>query len=298
MSTAPNFGAFAVYINWSRVAAGVTTNSHLGSLIEVSGHTSWYNGQFLHFRLRHNSTGHNVIDAIFWDTTTHGENIIAFGGRSAHLGAHTLTVEALWTDMWTPAARATRNVNVIPVPPIVPVWPVPSRHHSNFLFGGSHNGFDVSCGCQQQGDACGRTCRVPIVAILDGRVTSSRSHPSWGNYVKIRHTFNGQTFYSLSAHNHVNANLQNVQTREGSDVRRSQIIAIMGNTGNSTGPHLHFEIQRTAYGTRVNPLPRFNSGTQVNHNALFMCEVHGINCTGAGRANGHRFVFNPNFRLP
>lgn len=74
---------------------------------------------------------------------------------------------------------------------------------------------------------------TPILASLAGTVIRSEYHNSWGNYVAIEHE-NGLT--TLYAHN--NQNLVAV----GQTVAQGEIIASMGSTGNSTGPHLHFEV--------------------------------------------------------
>lgn len=72
-----------------------------------------------------------------------------------------------------------------------------------------------------------------IRASLSGTVVRSEYHYSWGNYVAIEHE-NGLT--TLYAHN--TENLVVV----GQTVTQGEVIATMGSTGNSTGPHLHFEV--------------------------------------------------------
>ncbi|MVO86756.1 peptidoglycan DD-metalloendopeptidase family protein [Streptomyces sp. p1417] len=70
--------------------------------------------------------------------------------------------------------------------------------------------------------------------------------PAYGNAVVIKHA-NGT--YSQYAH------LSKVEVRPGQAVGTGQRIALSGNTGNSSGPHLHFEIRTTPnYGSAVNPV--------------------------------------------
>ncbi|WP_430617378.1 hypothetical protein IGI86_002638 [Enterococcus sp. AZ188] len=88
--------------------------------------------------------------------------------------------------------------------------------------GGFHRGVDFAA-----------SLGTPISASLAGTVIRSEYHASWGNYVAIEHE-NGLT--TLYAHN--NQNLVTV----GQTVEQGEIIASMGSTGNSTGPHLHFEV--------------------------------------------------------
>lgn len=78
---------------------------------------------------------------------------------------------------------------------------------------------------------------TPIRAAAAGEVIVSRNsgwNGGYGNYIVIRHPNGVQTLY---AHNH--ANLVGV----GEYVQAGQQIATMGNTGRSTGPHLHFEVR-------------------------------------------------------
>jgi murein DD-endopeptidase MepM/ murein hydrolase activator NlpD len=70
--------------------------------------------------------------------------------------------------------------------------------------------------------------------------------PAYGNAVVIKHA-NGK--YSQYAH------LSKVKVGVGSKVKTGQVVARSGNTGNSSGPHLHFEIRTTPnYGSALNPM--------------------------------------------
>jgi murein DD-endopeptidase MepM/ murein hydrolase activator NlpD len=69
--------------------------------------------------------------------------------------------------------------------------------------------------------------------------------PAYGNAVVIKH---GNGTYSQYAH------LSKVQVSVGEKVNTGEQIALSGNTGNSSGPHLHFEIRTTAnYGSAIDP---------------------------------------------
>ncbi|MFI2436483.1 M23 family metallopeptidase [Streptomyces sp. NPDC018693] len=70
--------------------------------------------------------------------------------------------------------------------------------------------------------------------------------PAYGNAVVIKHS-NG--VYSQYAH------LSRIHVKAGQVVKAGQLIALSGNTGNSSGPHLHFEIRTSAnYGTAIDPV--------------------------------------------
>ncbi|MDT0569000.1 M23 family metallopeptidase [Streptomyces sp. DSM 3412] len=70
--------------------------------------------------------------------------------------------------------------------------------------------------------------------------------PAYGNAVVIKH---GNGTFSQYAH------LSKVNVKAGQVVKTGQRIALSGNTGNSSGPHLHFEIRTTAtYGSAIDPV--------------------------------------------
>ncbi|MFE0425225.1 M23 family metallopeptidase [Streptomyces sp. NPDC058953] len=92
---------------------------------------------------------------------------------------------------------------------------------------------------------------TPVVSIGAGTVVKAGPNgagdgPAYGNAVVIKHN-NGK--YSQYAH------LSTVNVSAGQSVKAGQLIAKSGNTGNSSGPHLHFEIRTTPnYGTAVDPV--------------------------------------------
>lgn len=93
---------------------------------------------------------------------------------------------------------------------------------------------------------------TPIYAVADGYVVTSTAvkkngkYVSYGNYVLIAH-YNG--LYTLYAHMNSRA------VSSGQTVTQGQVIGYVGSTGNSTGPHLHFEVRTGdgSYSNRVNP---------------------------------------------
>ena len=86
---------------------------------------------------------------------------------------------------------------------------------------------------------------VDWVQTWDGR--STRGDQSYGNLVRIRHAdYNGGKLQTLYAH------LKEGKVKYGQAVKEGELIGYSGNTGNSTGPHLHFEVRLN--GTRCNPL--------------------------------------------
>ena len=125
------------------------------------------------------------------------------------------------------------------------IWPVPSAYARittgiNYSSGQYHGAVDFGCGGING---------QPIYAVADGYVvTSTRLNGSYGNYILIAHA-NG--LYTLYAHGQDGSRTVSA----GQTVKQGQQIMRVGNTGNSTGPHLHFEVRKSpgTYSNRVNP---------------------------------------------
>ncbi len=96
-----------------------------------------------------------------------------------------------------------------------------------------HEGIDIS------GDF-----GTPVVATAQGKVTMASYYGSFGLAIQIEHE-NGMT--TLFGH------LAKIYVKAGEEVRRGQKIGLMGNTGMSTGPHLHYEVRIDEQA--VNPRP-------------------------------------------
>jgi murein DD-endopeptidase MepM/ murein hydrolase activator NlpD len=116
------------------------------------------------------------------------------------------------------------------------VMPTKGIFTSNFGYrwGVLHAGIDLA-----------NSIGTPIYAVSDGVVIDAGPTAGYGMWVKLRHADATVTLYG-----HVNTTLVNV----GEHVMAGDQIATMGNRGNSTGPHLHFEVLQG--GTeRIDPVP-------------------------------------------
>jgi murein DD-endopeptidase MepM/ murein hydrolase activator NlpD len=86
----------------------------------------------------------------------------------------------------------------------------------------------------------------PIISPADGVVTYSGKKGLMGNMVTIEHGFGLVTRYGHA---------QKILKKKGERVKRGETIALVGNTGRSTGPHLHYEVRLN--GVAVNPTKYF-----------------------------------------
>jgi murein DD-endopeptidase MepM/ murein hydrolase activator NlpD len=129
------------------------------------------------------------------------------------------------------------------------IWPAPSctivtstygrRFHPIYKEYRMHTGIDI-----------GAKYGASIVAADTGKVITSAYSSSYGNYIVISH---GKGVTTLYAH------LSSRLVKEGATVTQGQQIGKCGSTGNSTGPHLHFEVM--VNGARQNPLQYYSNYT-------------------------------------
>lgn len=122
------------------------------------------------------------------------------------------------------------------------IWPVNSRYITSTVGGRASPGGIGST--NHKGTDIGRVGYTsPVYASKSGTVIVSQRSSSYGEYVVISHGSGNTTLY---------AHLSSRKVSVGQYVNQGDVIGITGSTGNSTGPHLHFEI--TENGVRINPL--------------------------------------------
>ena len=115
-------------------------------------------------------------------------------------------------------------------------WPVPVCHNVYQGYHRGHLAIDISSGPIP-------VFNKPCLAADGGTVVSAGWYYGYGYYVKIDH---GNGLYTTYSH------LHSIGVVKGQQVSRGQEIGRVGNTGNSQGPHLHFEVIKN--GVKVNPL--------------------------------------------
>lgn len=113
------------------------------------------------------------------------------------------------------------------------IWPTEGELTSGFAqrWGRHHDGIDLA-----------NDIGTPVRAARTGRVSYSGWSSGYGRVVMIEHDQGYTTVYGHLSESYV---------AEGQYVKAGQSIAAMGNTGYSTGPHLHFEVRKN--GTPINP---------------------------------------------
>lgn len=71
-----------------------------------------------------------------------------------------------------------------------------------------------------------------ILACAPGEVVKAETDPNFGNFIKIKHSWGESTY----------AHLNQIQVKVGDKVKTGKLIGLSGDTGTTTGPHLHFAI--------------------------------------------------------
>ena len=120
--------------------------------------------------------------------------------------------------------------------------PYGTRMHPIFGASKFHNGIDLAANYEN------------VYSVLDGIVTETGwDNNGGGNYIKIKHFNRFETAY---------LHLSEIYYRVGEFVKAGFIIAKSGNSGNSTGPHLHFSVKE--FGQNINPTHFLNDLIKVN----------------------------------
>ena len=131
----------------------------------------------------------------------------------------------------------------MPLNRITVTSPYGTRIHPIFGTAKMHNGIDLKANYED------------VHAVLDGIITESGwDSKGGGNYIKIKHFNRFETSY---------LHLSEIYYKGGEKVRAGFIIGNSGNTGNSTGPHLHFAVKE--FGQSINPYHFLNDLNKANN---------------------------------
>lgn len=138
------------------------------------------------------------------------------------------TVEKLNID----TTESIAYINGIKVATLPVTGTISSRYGvSSKIRVSTHTGLDIAA-----------TTGTPIKVVADGTITFAAYRGSYGYLVKVDHGNGVETWYGHTS---------KMLVKEGQAVKAGDTIALVGSTGNSTGPHLHFEVRIN--GEHVNP---------------------------------------------
>ena len=181
---------------------------------------------------RPKGTGDVVFAAMTWRGGREARAYYRFeaaGGEAAYFDASGESARRLLMKTPIDGARVTSRFG--------------PRRHPTLGYRKNHKGVDF-----------GARTGTPIMAAGDGVVLRANRFGSFGNYLRIRHANGYETAY---AHLHGFAD----GVRKGARVRQGEVVAFVGSTGRSTGPHLHYEVHRR--GEAINPMTLEMDGGEV-----------------------------------
>jgi len=134
------------------------------------------------------------------------------------------------------------------------IWPVRGGlGHISMYFGQNTNPFSGQPYIHKGVDISTYRSGDPVVSTADGQVVTIEYAEDYGNYILIRHKHGYYTRY---------AHLLSSRVRLGQRVQQGDVIGYIGNTGLSTGPHLHYEIRIGS--DVVDPFKYMNIRSSVN----------------------------------
>lgn len=190
---------------------------------------------------------HEESESTTQDTTTTTRKNTAVITAVTGTAAPKTTTTTATTDAVTSEITFPSTTGKIVTPESMElIWPLPykncyiSAYYGQYPSGGEHHGLDI---CVRGG-----TEGKNVVAAADGTVISyGFNHWSMGNYIIIDH---GNGLFTAYYH------MQKLFAEKGDHVTQGQVIGLAGHTGNTTGPHLHFEVRISRGGSiiRMNPL--------------------------------------------
>jgi len=168
------------------------------------------------------------------------------GGLSAQIPDLTLLLDSMQHKLENRDAQLLALENVILARSLTNAIrpegrPVLQGYISSY-YGGRQDPFDGSESVHKGLDFAG-AMGSQVMAVATGVVTRAEPATGYGNLIEINH---GNGFVTRYGHN------QRLLVNVGDTVTRGQAIALMGSTGRSTGPHVHFEVLRN--GAHLNPL--------------------------------------------
>jgi murein DD-endopeptidase MepM/ murein hydrolase activator NlpD len=113
------------------------------------------------------------------------------------------------------------------------IWPVKGPSHVSMYYGQNENPFTGQWYIHKGVDISTYRSGDPVLSTADGRIAAVGFDASLGNYVIVQHSHG---FFTRYGH------LMAFRVTKGQKVKQGQVIALLGNTGLTTGPHLHYEV--------------------------------------------------------
>lgn len=176
----------------------------------------------------------DVTDIIFFNDLTldtklaAGDKLMISGGSMSDEGG-----DKPASNLGSAPARDKNYYDINPIQNLIGFFinPVPTGRKTQGLHGPGHRGIDIGA---PTGTPIYASASGTVLAIKTGcRVGQIRCGGGYGNMAIVQHSNGTKTLY---------AHMSKLGTKTGAVVSRGEMIGYVGNTGRSTGPHIHFEV--------------------------------------------------------
>lgn len=175
------------------------------------------------------------------ESSNYSDILIATSKKVDKLSKKVIVQSKSFDDVFAMAKKQTDMLKHIPA-----LQPVSSKHsHLSSKFGVRFHPI-YKCRKMHTGLDFSAPKGTPIYAPGDGKVIAAKFSSGYGREIIINHGYGYVTRY---------AHLNRVDVKRGDKIKRGEVIGTVGNSGLSTGPHLHYEIMKD--GNKINPIAFF-----------------------------------------
>lgn len=194
----------------------------------------------------------NVIDTLA--TEVPGVNVILYNDNTWRFSKSDeyIADHEVFNRAWNEVSPNPYQMPLDSIPEIWSLWLVDSlsEYHTP-VTGVLTSRFGIRNGRRHQGVDIGVPIGTNLYAVFDGKVRIASSMHGYGYIVVIRHNNGLETFY---------AHLSKIYVKAGDIVHAGDVIGLSGNSGRSTGPHLHFETRYMGFAFDPLRIINFDNG--------------------------------------
>lgn len=195
----------------------------------------------------------NVIDTL--PTAVPGVNVLLYNDNTWHFSKSDdyIANHEVFEEAWNNTATNPYQIQLDSIPETWAVWLVDSlsEYHCPTTATRVTSKFGPRHGRRHQGIDIGLPTGSPLYAVFDGKVRVATTMHGYGKIMILRHNNGLETFYG---------HMSSFNLKPGDVVHAGDIIGKSGNTGRSTGPHLHFEVRYKGFALDPVRIVDFSNG--------------------------------------
>lgn len=195
----------------------------------------------------------NVIDTL--PTAVPGVNVLLYNDNTWHFSKSDeyIASHEVFTEAWNETATNPYQVKLDSIPETWAVWLVDSlsEYHTPTTATRITSNYGFRHGRYHLGIDLGMPVGTPLYAMFDGKVRVATTMHGYGKIMILRHSNGLETFYG---------HMSEFKKKPGDVVHAGDIIGYSGNTGRSTGPHLHLEARYKGFALDPLRIVDFSTG--------------------------------------